>query len=78
MAQVTTICYGQTEQWASRRKTAEHFLEGMMCSEGSERERYTKIYTEIMSGKSVCTDIYEEKLNCAAQALWYNYQIRGG
>ena len=34
----------------------EFFLEGMISSEGSECERYTKIYTELSIGKSVCTD----------------------
>ena len=31
-------------------------MEGMMCSEGAERERYTQIYTQLASGLTYCTD----------------------
>ncbi len=33
-----------------------YFLEGMMNSEGSERERYNSIYLKLISGEMVCTD----------------------
>ena len=35
---------------------AKIFYEAIAGSEGSERERYTKIYAELVIGKSVCTD----------------------
>ena len=42
--------------WDSRKEAADFFLRAMAGSEGSECERYTKIYTELLMGKAVCTD----------------------
>ena len=53
---VITVCYGKREYWKSRAEAIRFFLEGIAATEGSECERYTKIYTELISGKSVCTD----------------------
>lgn len=53
---VKTVCYGKEEVWDSRNEAMAFFLEEMISSEGSECERYTKIYTELSMGKSVCTD----------------------
>ena len=53
---VKTVCYGKEEVWDSMNEAMAFFLEGMISSEGSECERYTKIYTELSMGKSVCTD----------------------
>ena len=53
---VKTVCYGKEEVWDCRAEAMAFFLEGMISSEGSECERYTKIYTELSMGKSVCTD----------------------
>ena len=55
---VTTICYGQKKIWDSRKEAQEFFLQGMTETEGSECERYTKIYTELMAGKKVCSNEY--------------------
>lgn len=54
---VTVVCYGKTEVWDSRQQAAAFYLDGMANSDGSERERYAKIYSEIMLGMAVCTDI---------------------
>ena len=53
---VKTICYGEEKVWDNRDEASAFFLKGMSMSEGSEQSRYTKIYTEIMMGKDVCTD----------------------
>ena len=53
---VKTICYGEEKVWDNRDEASAFFLKGMTMSEGSEQSRYTKIYTEIMMGMSVCTD----------------------
>lgn len=53
---ITTVCYNQEEKWESREEAMEYFLEGMRNSEGSERERYTNIYFDLMDGKDYCTD----------------------
>ncbi|MBH1941310.1 DUF4314 domain-containing protein [Mobilitalea sibirica] len=53
---VTTICYGRKDTWKTRTEAEEFFLKAMMLSEGSERERYTKIYTELKMGMIICID----------------------
>lgn len=53
---VTIICYGQPE--IMRRDDAiDKYYEGMMCCEGSERDRYCNIYFQLMEGKKVCVDL---------------------
>lgn len=54
---VTTICYGKEELWDSREEAEVFYLTAIAGSEGSECERYTKIHTELMAGKMVCTDV---------------------
>lgn len=56
---ITIKCYDKVETYPeSKRKELEaYYLEGMMACEGSEQERYTNIYCDLMSGKSLCKDI---------------------
>ena len=61
MENIVTVCYGQKQKWNSRKEAEMYFLEGMMNSDGSERERYTTIYLKLLSGEKVCTDS-EEKI----------------
>ena len=56
-----TICYGHREYWRSRKEAADYFLEGISASDGSECERYSKIYAELICGKTVSTDEYEDR-----------------
>lgn len=53
---VRTVCYGKTDEWCSREEAEQFFLRTMAMSEGSEQDRYTKIYTELKMGKEFCTD----------------------
>ena len=53
---VTTICYGKRNVWDSREEALDFFLKGMLMSEGSEQQRYTKIYTELQAGNDLCSD----------------------
>lgn len=53
---VITICYDKKENWNSRKEAMEHFLCCMMNSEGSEHERYCKVYEDLACGKLVCVD----------------------
>lgn len=53
---VKTVCYGEEKVWDSRKEAADFFLKAISGSEGSECERYTKIYTELLMGNGVCTD----------------------
>lgn len=60
---VTVICYGKEEKWESRKKAIAFYAEAMMCCEGSERDRYTNVYLDLMSGKEVCTDEEDYEFN---------------
>lgn len=52
------ICkvYGSEKKFSSRKDAMRFFLECMMSSEGSEQERYTKIYCQLEEGKNYCSD----------------------
>lgn len=49
---VDVICYGERKHFDTRKKAIEFFLEGMAFSEGSERERYSTIYLELLTSDS--------------------------
>lgn len=51
-----TVCYGKVEKRDDRQEAKNHFLEAMMNSEGSERERYSNVYIGIIQGPDCCTD----------------------
>ena len=53
---IKTVCYGRAKEWYSRAEAEQFFFHAMMNSEGSERSRYVKIYTELKMGKEFCTD----------------------
>ena len=53
---VRITCYGQTEVWDDRKEATDFFLEAIAGSDGSECDRYSKIYAELMSGKTECSD----------------------
>ena len=53
---VTTICCREKKVWDSRKEAADFFLEAIAGSEGAECERYTTIYTKLVSGLEVCSD----------------------
>lgn len=52
---VTVTCYGKTEQM-TRRKALAEFLDGMRCCEGSEAERYSTIYFQLLDGAMEASD----------------------
>lgn len=54
--EIIVICYGQKKVWKSRKKAIKFYLEAMQNSDGSESERYTNIYYDLMDRKSICTD----------------------
>lgn len=60
---VTTICYGQKQEWTSRSEAKDYFMKAIVGCDpaSSECSRYTKIYAELVQGKKLCTD---EEQNC--------------
>lgn len=53
---IIVICYGKRREFTSRKKAINHFIEGMMWSDGSEQERYARIVAGLYDGESVVTD----------------------
>lgn len=53
---VITYCYGQKRIWENRKDAIAFFLDAMMNSECSERERYLNVYTDLLSELTVCRD----------------------
>ena len=62
MEKIITVCYGYRQEWTSRKDAELYFLEGMMNSDGSERERYTEIYLKLLAGETICTDNEEGEI----------------
>lgn len=52
---VTITCYNKTEKM-KRRDAIKLYADGMACCEGSERDRYTEIYMQLIAGKMECYD----------------------
>ena len=46
---VKVLCYRQVTEYPTRQEAIDEFKSGMMCSEGSERERYTNIYLSLIN-----------------------------
>ena len=57
---VKITCYGQTKVWDDRQEAIKEFLEGMACCDGSEKERYTNIYLQLIEGCTECEDVQYE------------------
>ena len=57
---VKVICYGEEKVWPLRTDAIKFYLEAMAFSEGAERERYTRIYVQLIEGCEVCKDVYDE------------------
>ncbi len=53
---VKTKCYGKVDVWESREEAKDFFFEAMMNSEGSEHDRYSAIYIQLMNGLDFCSD----------------------
>ncbi len=61
---IKTICYGTERHWSDRTDAVRWFLECVSASEGSEKERYTNILTQLLSGAEVATDGDEVVSQC--------------
>ncbi len=53
---VVVITCGCRTRRMRRKEALVFFLEGMMWSEGSERDRYADIYCQLVEGRSVVSD----------------------
>lgn len=55
--EVKTICYGKEQVWDKKEDAIAFFIECLLNSEGSERDRYCNILSALKAGLSVCKDI---------------------
>lgn len=53
---VTVICYGEEERWNSREVAKAFYKLGFASCDGSEADRYFKIWADICSGEEVASD----------------------
>lgn len=60
--QVTIICYDKSET-RNREEAIEFYTEGMMCCEGSERDRYTSIVMGLQAGLKTVDDQWKWQEN---------------
>lgn len=56
MEKIVTVCYGKKDEWESKEVAEQFFLQAMLGSDGSERNRYTNIYIKLQMGMKYCTD----------------------
>ena len=54
---VKTICYGKERIWDKKEDAIEFFVDCMLNSEGSARERYCNILFSLKANLKVCKDI---------------------
>lgn len=54
---VKTICYGKERIWDKKEDAIEFFIDCMLNSEGSERERYCNILSSLKANLKVCKDV---------------------
>lgn len=59
---VTVFCYGKEETFDNAAQALKKYMEGVACCEGSERERYMNIVTDLYDGQNLCIDDYDEYL----------------
>lgn len=54
---VKTICYGKERIWDKKEEAIEFFIDCMLSSEGSEKERYCNILSSLRANLKVCKDV---------------------
>lgn len=54
---VKTICYGRERIWDKKEEAIEFFIDCMLNSEGSEKERYCNIVSSLKADLKVCKDV---------------------
>lgn len=55
---ITVMCSDKEEIWGDRNEAIDFYLECMSFSDGTERERYSAIFEQLMTGATYCTDEY--------------------
>lgn len=55
---ISVMCYDNEEIWGDRKEAIDFYLECMSFSDGAERERYSAILEQLMTGNTYCTDEY--------------------
>lgn len=53
---VKTYCFGETQEWQSRKRAESFFIGAMLASEGRDQRRCLIIYTKLVLGFTFCDD----------------------
>ena len=53
---IIVMCYDNEEIWGDSKEAVDFYLECMHFSDGAERERYSVILEQLMTGAIYCTD----------------------
>ena len=66
----TITCYGKTETYpeSQRKKMIKEYKTAMLCCDGSEAERYSNIYQDLLAGETECMDT-ERSLSPELEAM---------
>lgn len=54
--EITIVCYGKATKWSDRKLAIQEYTTAVLCSEGSECERYSKILAELIDNRMYCSD----------------------
>ena len=57
MEKIKVTCYGKTQEWDSREEAQEFYLLGILNTDGSEKNRYIEIYSQLCAGCMECSDL---------------------
>lgn len=54
----TITCYGKTKRYLESKREAmkKEYMMGMAMCDGSEKDRYTNIYMDLVNGEKECSD----------------------
>ena len=66
----TITCYGETKTYpeSQRKKMVKEYKTAMLCCDGSEAERYSNIYQDLLAGETECMDT-ERSLSPELEAM---------
>ena len=56
LSTVKVTCYGKEEVWDSREEAMQYYAQAMANCEGSEQERYARIFGQLSQGRTEASD----------------------
>ena len=75
---IIICCYNQIELWQSRKNAKDFYLDSALACEGSERDRYLRVFDDLRNGKDICTDGVSDYEMCKAKNQYLNIPTPDG